>query len=323
MTIRLKSLHHVAFAVSDVEETLRFCLDFGLTIAARTDAAVYLRGAGSDAYSFALCEGVETEMLRLALVVEEEADLHRAVNEFGASAIRALDGPGRGVAVTLRDPDGTPIDLVYGIAAADPQAMRDDLVLNTPMNRSRVSRRQVQPEWGPAPIIRLGHVGLFVTDFGRSANWYQRILGLLLSDGVVAGPNKASVAGFFRMDRGDELVDHHTIALFPGKKGGAQHLSFEVQDSEAQAIAHEHLVRQGWEPLWGMGRHALGSHVFDIWWAPNDIRFETFSDTDLHDATKPPELHEASPELTRWGGEMPMEYIYPKGTPGFVGGPPQ
>ena len=323
MTIRLKSAHHVRFAVPDVEETLRFCLDFGLVLAARDDDTVYLRGTGSDAYSFVATKGDATQMLGFALTVDAEIELHRAVVDYGASPVRALEGPGGGIAVTLRDPDGTPIDLVYGIEQADPLPLRDDLVINTPHDRKRFARRQVQPDWAPAQIIRLGHIGLFVTDIARSADWYRHTLGLLLSDGVVAGPNKAMVAGFFRMDQGDEWVDHHSIALFPGPAGGAQHLSFEVQDIEAQAIAHDFMVRQGWEALWGVGRHALGSHVFDIWWAPGAIRFETFSDTDLHDASKPPELHEARPELTRWGGEMPMEYVHPKGTPGFVGGPPE
>lgn len=321
MTIKLRSIHHVRFAVPDLDKTVQFCLDFGLIIAARDACATYLRGAGNDVYSLVLTQGETAEMLGLALIVDEEADLHRAISDHGASSIRQLESPGGGIAVTINDPDGTPIDLVFGIEAVDPIQLRDDLVVNTPSSRTRFSRRQIQPERGPAQIIRLGHVGLFVTDIATSTNWYLKTLGLLLSDGVIAGPNKAMVAAFFRIDRGEEWVDHHTIALFPGKLGGAQHLSFEVQDAEAQAIAHDHLMRQGWEPLWGVGRHALGSHVFDIWWGPGDIRFETFSDTDLHNASKPPELHNAAPELTRWGGEMPMEYVHAKGTPGVVGGP--
>lgn len=321
--IRLKSLHHVRFAVPDVAACERFCVDFGLVAAARDGDTIYMRGAGADAYSFVATKGERTEMLGLAFVVEDEAELHRAVAEFGATPIRVLAGPGGGNMVTLSDPDGTPIDLVHGIAEVEPFTLREDLTVNTPGKRRRFGARQLQPHQGPAQIIRFGHIGLFVTDFDLSADWYRHTLGFLLSDGVVAGPNKMTVAGFFRMNRGNEWVDHHSIALFPGKVGGAQHLSFEVQDSEAQALAHDHLTRQGWHPIWGIGRHALGSHVFDVWWEPNDIRFETFSDTDLHTVEKPGELHDAGPALTRWGGDMPMEYVHPRGTPGFIGGPPE
>jgi catechol 2,3-dioxygenase-like lactoylglutathione lyase family enzyme len=262
-------------------------------------------------------------LLGLAFVVEDESELIRAVADFGASPIRTLDHPGGGTAVTVTDPDGNRIDLVYGILPVEPLQLRDDLLPNTPLQRRRLGRQQVQPPQGPAKVYRFGHLGLFATDVAASAEWFTRTLGLLLSDGVVAGPNRQTVAAFMRMNRGPEFVDHHTIALFPGQAGGPQHLSFEVQDFEAQCIAHNHMARQGWNPVWGMGRHALGSHVFDCWWEPNELRFETFSDTDLHTDEKPGELHIAGPELTRWGPDMPMEYIAPRGTPGLVGGAPE
>lgn len=320
--IRLAALHHAHFAVPDLDGCELFCLDFGLSLSERRGDTIYFRGVGTDRYSFIATKGAQTRLIGLALIVDEEAELNRAVSEFGASPLRNLPGPGGGVAVTLHDPDNNPIDLVCGIEPGEALALRPDLLPNTPHMRQRLGKRQVEARQGPASVIRFGHIGLFASDVAASADWYGRTLGLLLSDGVVAGPNRQTVAAFLRMNRGSEFVDHHTIALFPGKLGGPQHLSFEVQDFEAQCIAHDHMARRGWNPVWGMGRHALGSHVFDCWWEPNELRFETFSDTDLHDAAKPGELHPAGPELTRWGPDMPMEYIAPRGTPGLVGGAP-
>jgi catechol 2,3-dioxygenase-like lactoylglutathione lyase family enzyme len=165
----------------------------------------------------------------------------------------------------------------------------------------------------------LGHAGLFVTDHKRSVEWYTKTLGVLLSDGVHLGEEKTLV-GFYRLNRGEEWVDHHSIALFAGKEGGVQHISFEVQDFEAQVLAHEYLKKQGWDALWGVGRHELGSHIFDIWWDPNDIRFETFTDTDLCTVEKPGEMFAVAPTLTRWGADMPAEYLMPRGTPGLMSG---
>jgi catechol 2,3-dioxygenase-like lactoylglutathione lyase family enzyme len=319
--IRLRALHHARVAVPDLDACERFCSDFGLVAVRREAQCLYMRGAGSDAYSLVAEAGAATRLLGLAFLVEGDADFANA-QALAGSATRELAGPGGGRAVTLADPDGTPIDLVHGIAPVEPLPMRQDLVLNGAAYRPRQGVAQQQPGKGPAQVLRLGHVGLYVTDYAASARWYRETLGFLLSDGVQAGPAKADVVGFYRLDRGEEWVDHHSLALFAGPQGGIQHVSFEVQDFEAQLIAHDHMARNGWQPLWGVGRHGLGSHVFDLWWEPNGLRFETFSDTDLFNAAKPASLFPAGPELTRWGDDMPMEYIHPKGTPGQFGRPP-
>ncbi len=316
--LNLKSLHHVHFEVPDLAGAERFALDFGLIVAGREHGRLYMRGTGANAYCFVAERGPQTRMLGLAFAVNARQDLDHAVTQFGASPVRALDGPGGGFAVTLYDPDGTPIDLIHGITPVAPLPLRADIKYNTGTDKSRRGARQHMPEQAPPQIIRLGHVGVFVTDHARSVEWYSRVLGVLLSDGVhMAGK---TLVGFYRLNRGDEWVDHHSIALFAGPKPGIQHISFEVQDFEAQALGHEYLKKKGWSPLWGVGRHELGSHIFDVWWDPNDIRFETFSDTDLCKADKPGELFPAAPTLTRWGSDMPAEYLMPRGTPGFMGG---
>ena len=56
-------------------------------------------------------------------------------------------------------------------------------------------------------------------------------------------------------------------------------------------MAHRWLTRRQRTEIWGVGRHPLGSHVFDIWKDPNGFRYETFSDTDLLDASAITGLH--------------------------------
>jgi hypothetical protein len=68
-------------------------------------------------------------------------------------------------------------------------------------------------------------------------------------------------------------------------------MSFEIQDTESQHALHRYLLQQGWESIWGVGRHPLGSHVFDLWRDPDGFRFETFTDTDVLTAAKAPGLH--------------------------------
>jgi hypothetical protein len=43
------------------------------------------------------------------------------------------------------------------------------------------------------------------------------------------------------------------------------HSSFEVHDMDTQLLGHDWLEEQGWKNCWGVGRHFLGSQIFDYW----------------------------------------------------------
>ena len=45
------------------------------------------------------------------------------------------------------------------------------------------------------------------------------------------------------------------------------HSSFEVHDIDAQGVGHQWLEEHGWTNCWGIGRHILGSQIFDYWFA--------------------------------------------------------
>ena len=59
-----------------------------------------------------------------------------------------------------------------------------------------------------------------------------------------------------------------TILLFLSKaheNPGFNHAAFEVLDINEVMRGHEHLKAQGREASWGIGRHILGSQIFDYW----------------------------------------------------------
>lgn len=280
--IRLKSVRHVEMQVQDLDGNQRFAEAFGLVETARAaNGKVWFRGAGKDSYSYVAEAGPQTKLIAIAFNVEDRSDLEAATADLGATPIRPLEGPGGGEAVSLTDPEGNRIDLVFGVADRTPDDMRPQMVVNQLGQTTRRGGGHVLPPIGPSPLLRLGHVVLFVTDYAACDRWYREVLGLLPSDLMYAGSKDNVVAGFYRLNRGDEYVDHHAFAMFGFGKSALHHLSFEVQDIEHQFMAHRHLDRGGWEAVWGIGRHPLGSHVFDVWRDPNGIRFETFTDTDV------------------------------------------
>ena len=286
----LIGLHHIHLRARDLEGSRAFAHDFGLIEAGEQDGRIFLRGTGEGAYHVVL-EGAESSSLAgFAFEVDGDPDLEAAVRDHGASDIRAMEGPGGGKAVTMRDPEGNYVHLVAGIARRQPDPVREGRVYNHGPDKPRRGSSQVQAPLGPPQLYRLGHIGLFVRDAAACDRWYREVLGLLPSDIMYAGSPDNMVAGFYRVNRGSEWVEHHTLALFGMGKSEMHHASFEVHDSEVQFMGHRWMAQRNHESIWGVGRHPKGSHVFDVWRDPSGFRFETFSDTDLCTADQPADV---------------------------------
>ncbi|MFA5549457.1 MAG: VOC family protein [Porticoccaceae bacterium] len=308
--LNIQSLHHIRVGVTDLAGNERFARDFGLQEAARDGQTVYFRGHGADAYCYVAAPAARAGVRAVAFLAGSPDDLDEAVRRFGATAPRALRGPGGGTAVSLTDPDGITIDIVHGIAGREPDPLLPVPVINYPGRHQRFNASQHFRPPGPARPLRLGHLGLFVGDFRRTEAWYCEVLGMRASDRMYMGAPDQPVGGFYRLDRGAQWVDHHIIGFFGMGRPGLHHMSFEVQDIEQQMVAHRHLRKQGHQPVWGVGRHPLGSHVFDLWKDPNGLRFETYSDTDLCNDQRPTGDHDvAHSEMDLWSNEPAEPYF--------------
>jgi len=307
----IRSLHHVAFTVTDIDKTEEFINDFGLLTVQKNGGHIVAQTGGGDAWCYRAEAGAERGFLGLGFLVDELQDLEDAVANHGATVIRDLETPGGGKAVTLTSPDGLTVDLVHGIEGDTPAEVQPELRLNTPASHSRFTEPQSTRPLGPATLYRLGHLGLYVKDYRANAAWFEGTLGLKCSDSMhVPGVPQHTVVGFFRVDRGEEFVDHHAVFLAESENADLHHASFEVQDYEAQFMAHRWLLSKEWEPNWGVGRHPLGCHVFDMWFSPDRYRFETFSDTDLlnHDHVTG-HYDISTQELDMWIDKAPDSYF--------------
>ena len=306
--ILLSALHHIRVEVADLASNTAFARDFGLTEVERQGDTVYWRAGGADAYSYVAQAGAGTRLSAVAFCAESRAQLERAIREYGATPIRRLKGPGGGEAVSLTDPNGNTIDIVFGIEGRQPDPVRPDARVNSPGNRQRLNVAHRYPD-GPGHPLRLGHFVLFVADFQKVEQWYCRILNIVPSDRIYAAPG-VFIGGFYRLDRGAEWVDHHVIGFFGMGQLGLHHMSFEVQDIEQQMVSHRFLQGRNHQSVWGVGRHPLGSHVFDMWKDPNGLRFETYSDTDWCNNERPPADHPVQgADMDMWSNDDAARYF--------------
>lgn len=110
------------------------------------------------------------------------------------------------------------------------------------------------------------------------------------------------ITTFFRINRGKQRVDHHTFFFFEGPKFHVHHSSFETHDFDTQVLGHDWLRQQGYKNCWGVGRHVMGSQIFDYWFDPAGFIMEHYVDGDLLDDSEPTQKSEASPDnLHVWG----------------------
>lgn len=300
--IRIEDVAHVRFRAPDLAAMGAFLEDFGLTVFSES-GRLYGRGTGPAPFIHATEPG-EAGFVALGLRAASVADLERLATSEGA-AVEASGTPGGGSMVVLQDPDGHRIEVVAGQAAASAEALPPAVRWNDARGhgRLRAARRVAS---GPAHVVRLGHAVLNVSDFRRSEAWYKARFGFLTSDEIALTP-EFSVGAFLRCDRGETPTDHHTLFLVQSPKGpGFNHAAFEVVDLDDLMVGHERLKAAGRTAEWGIGRHILGSQVFDYWRDPWGHTLEHWTDGDLFTAADGSNVASMQDLLgVQWGPSAP------------------
>ena len=98
----------------DLDLAEEFLLAFGMVRTERTKDALYMRGTDS-AHHLHVTHLGEPKFIGFACYAHNEEDLDRLSRVEGASKVEAIDEPGGGKRVRLRDPHGFQIEVVHGI----------------------------------------------------------------------------------------------------------------------------------------------------------------------------------------------------------------
>ncbi|KAI0101514.1 glyoxalase [Nemania sp. FL0031] len=319
--IQLVRIAHIYYKYADLEKAHQFLLDFGFTEERKIAGGdgdgevekIYFRGYGTEPWVLCASKSDESAFGGAAFVVESEEDLRIAAETLPkASAIYELeDAPGGGRGVTFHDPiDGWPMHLVYGQKSAE---MLEIPLPNTPMNypteKNRPAGKTKRFTKRPAPIHKLGHFGLRTTDFAKAHEFYCSRFNFTASD-IVQDAEKIDRTAFYRLDRGQEEVDHHMFFFGEGPSYRVHHSSYETHDFDTQALGHDWLREKGYKSCWGIGRHVMGSQIFDYWFDPNGFIFEHYVDGDLVTSDEPTHRSQTGPDsLHVWGPDVPRAFL--------------
>ncbi|EON65740.1 hypothetical protein W97_04979 [Coniosporium apollinis CBS 100218] len=320
--VKITKLSHMRYQHPDVQQITTFLRDFGLHVVKKTDTERWYRGYGPDQYVYYARQGPK-KFLGGSFEVESYEQLEKVLEIPGgkviSDGIRQMEvAPGGGYIVTIEDPEGFPVNFVYGQSLGNVEHKKPEkLIFNDETEKPRQKKFQrFKP--GPAEVHKLGHFGLCVQDFSTQMDWYTRHFNIVPSDilYVPSGSskdNRKEVALFAHIDRGQDLVDHHTMfltTLAPGLENHVHHCSFEVHDFDTQALGHQWLAQKDYQSVWGVGRHILGSQIFDYWWDTTGFMVEHYTDGDLVNEDTPlaygPAGHEG---LAVWGPEVPQAFL--------------
>lgn len=153
----------------------------------------------------------------------------------------------------------------------------------------------------PVRPRRLSHVLLYTGDIDASIEFYERNLGLRLSD------RAADIVAFMHGIHGS---DHHMLALVKSSAPGFHHCSWDVASVQDIGLGAMRMADKGYTKGWGLGRHVLGSNYFHYVRDPWGSFSEYSCDIDFipKDDRWPTADHNPEDCFYLWGPDVPHEF---------------
>jgi catechol 2,3-dioxygenase-like lactoylglutathione lyase family enzyme len=295
------SLHCFAFCVPDLESARRFYEAFGLVVQQDGECLGLYTHGESHRWGMVL-KGTAPKkrlaFLSFACFAEDLEALGTALPRRGLSAVAPHPLAPRG-GYWLSGPDGVPIQiLVAPKSSPDYQASPSIAPLigcRTAVAPKRSQVHKVLPR-------RLSHVLLFSSDVLGAVDFYQRVLGLRLSDH--SGDGIAFMHGIHGSD-------HHLIAIAKSTGPGLHHSSWDVGSIDEVGSGMEQMLAAGYKGGWGVGRHVLGSNYFyyvrDPWGSFCEYSYDI--DYIPKGSSWPTANHAPEDSLYMWGPPVPPDFV--------------
>ncbi len=301
-TLAIHSVRQFAFTVPDLDQAEHFYRAFGLRVERHDQRLDLYTHAHPHRWGQVFANGQPKKIAFLSLGAYPE-DLE-GLRERALKMGHALIDPhplSDGTGFWLRDPDGTPIQVVAcdkltpSAKAPAEGSIRKVNPIGAGIAPMRSEGQQVRPQ-------RLSHVLIFATDVPRSSAFYCDVLGFRLSDKSI------DVIAFLH---GAHASDHHLLAMAKSEAPGLHHTSWVVPSLDMVGMGMEQMMAAGYTQGWGVGRHVIGSNYFyyarDPWGSFSEFSYDIDyigADTEWPAGDYPPE-----DSMYLWGPAVPDFFI--------------
>ena len=302
--INLKRISYVVYQHTDLPTFEKFSDDFGFKRIPATysfddasDNSILFEGYGPDAYVYVAQpapSSTEKEhkerFIGAGFIARSATDFENAQKLPEAELTDISHLPGGGQRVSITDPNGYLIQIIHGQTDKSvPSSGISNVYEGSPNVNSALTKRRKgifnRMTEGPSMVNKLGHFGYQTDNYRSTSEWYSTNFNFKATDIVhVPGNPSAEFITFFHLDLGSEYSDHHSLLVAQretGKGTDVHHASFEVEDLDTEMMGHKWLESKGYESVWGVGRHIMGSQVFDYWRDTSGFIIEHYADGDV------------------------------------------
>jgi catechol 2,3-dioxygenase-like lactoylglutathione lyase family enzyme len=245
--LAVHSLDHFAIEVPELEEARRFYTAFGLDV--RDDqGGIGLYTAGHPHRWGFVRKGGRKQLLYLSFGVFAD-DLTAFGAHFDALGVKRITPRREDLGgMWIEGFDGLPLN-VRVAEKSSPDAKSVFEAKSVGPGVAGTVANSKAPKVHPR---RLSHFAIFTTDVSAAVTFYERTLGLRLSDS--SGP-----VAFMHGAHGS---DHHMLALITSDHRGMHHACWDVASIQEVGLGWAQMARAGFEQGWGLGRHVLGANYF-------------------------------------------------------------
>lgn len=252
----VSALRGIAIGVPDLALAETFYTEtWHLSVVARTDDVVYLRGTGAAHHILALHRSDRADVRSVDFNVPSLDALSMLAETIPANGGTVIDGPapvtepGGGTQLVARDPQGRVLRFIFGDTHWTDTAERAD-----------------------API-KITHVVMNSENVAVAQTFFENALGFKLSD-------RTRIMAFLRCGS-----DHHSIALADATETSLNHIAFVMPDLDSVMRGGGRMNDAGYPIEWGVGRHGPGNNVFAYFLGPFDFVIEYTAEVQQVDDT--------------------------------------
>jgi catechol 2,3-dioxygenase-like lactoylglutathione lyase family enzyme len=288
------SIDHYALNVPSLDVACHFFQNFGLDVQ-REPHQLSLRAADGRLWAKIFpAPSKSLAYLSFNCFEQDFSGLRQQVEDAGGR-FEERAGPG----FWFRDPDGNLLHIQVGEKTM-PDLKTPLYSASTPSDSRGATTRDGLAQIRPR---RLSHVLLFTPDVLASLDFYERALGLKLSD------KSQDIIAFSHAPHG---CDHHLVAFAKSAAKGWHHAAWEVDGIDEVGAGAAQMATAGYSRGWGTGRHCLGSNYFHYVQDPWGSFCEYSADMDFISEGVEWPAGDFPPEnsLYLWGPDVPDNFVF-------------
>jgi catechol 2,3-dioxygenase-like lactoylglutathione lyase family enzyme len=291
------SLDQFVLAVPDAHVAQEFYGNFGLDMQAK-GKTLEIKTFGHEHRWGSVVEGKTKALHHLSFGCYAE-DLPRLKARIEAAGVKLIDPPPgfESNGFWFRNPENVLIEVKVA-PKVSPAGKSDSTWTPAPAGKAGAAIRANLP---PVLPRRLSHVLIFTADVSASILFYERTLGLRLSD------RASDLVAFMHGIHGS---DHHLLAIVKSSAPGFHHCSWDVASINDIGLGAMRMHDKGWTKGWGLGRHVLGSNYFHYVRDPWGSFAEYSCDIDYipKENLWPAADHKPEDSFYLWGPDVPPEF---------------